>query len=167
MNAAAHRQENRLKIIDLHLLSILIPRFKAFQSFSLCCYQEPVALNILIVFNQTAGPADFNVLSRSGLAQSKMQAHVTVGRIASAALDLAHLHAPARCYLYARSDSASVAPRANGSKNEPVVPAGSVIPQEVGSLTGVGDKNINITVVVIISKSRAAAYLFQQLSVAR
>ena len=151
----------------MYLLPILILRFKAFQAFSLRCYQEPVAPNIFIVLNQTAVPANFNLLSRSGLAQSEMQAHVTMRRIASATLDLAHLHASARGYLDARSDSASVAPRANGSKNEPAVIVRCVVPQEVGSLIGVGDKNINITVVVKISKSRAAAYSFQQQPAAR
>lgn len=67
-NAAANRLEHRLKIIDLYLLSILILCFKAFQAFSLRCYQEPVAPNIFIVFNRTARPADFNIFNRSGLA---------------------------------------------------------------------------------------------------
>lgn len=67
-NATANRGEHRAKNIDLYLLPILILRFKAFQAFSLRCYQKPVAPNIFIVFNQAARPADFNIFSRNGLA---------------------------------------------------------------------------------------------------
>ena len=87
-----------------------------------------------------------------------MQTHIALTEVTGAAFHLSKLRHKSRCNnLHLRADGIRVARRSNESQVEPIVLIGAFVQKEVGSLIGIGDKEIDIAIIVIVAKGNAAA----------
>src|SRR5437899_9856266 len=98
-----------------------------------------------------AGPAHFDLLDRSRLAQAEQEARIGGGKVArSSRPDLA-ARAPARGHGHARADRIAIAGGPHQLDADPVPPVAAVVAEEAWRLAGAQEKDVGVAVVVVVA----------------
>ena len=88
-----------------------------------------------------------------------MQAHITLTKVTRSALNLSKLGLkPRGKKLHSRADGIPVARRTNEFQIEPIVLIGTFVSKEIGRLIGIGDEDVDVTIIVVVAKGNAAAH---------
>ena len=103
------------------------------------------------------GPFYFDQINDLGIADTKVKAQVALRHDAGARVDLVDLRVFSDRHASARANRAAITLRANQFEFDPIVLISPVISQERRSVIHVEDHDVDVSIVVVISKSAAAA----------
>ena len=101
------------------------------------------------------GPSNADLVYALGLAQSEMNAHIIMGKIASSTAHLANLRSTCGFDLDTGSESITIAGAADQTKADPRFAIAPVIPIQTRPGIDVDHKDIDISVVVVIAECSA------------
>src|ERR1700674_3350066 len=133
---------------------------RGYDSFAFFHNIETVRRKVLQDLSAAGRPANLNPIDFVRGPQSKMHPQVILREIAAAAANFINLRERACNHSHLRTQTESVAARADQLNCDPVVGTGPFIVENHGRTIDVFDHNIDSAIVIEIPKSRAPAGLW-------